>query len=221
MFAVTRKIHNPVNLSVVWWIVGDRARWSRSSLLSARETLEEQIAKIKKKDTSALVRERVTESPDYSREWKKKEKEKITESEIGRRHVEWVAEFNRFRPFNHTCCSSLKHRWPIDEGEKQNWRILNKPSLTMQRFCARPCVRIVYFRECFPLSIYRSIDRSIDRRKRAWREIDSTSLRTLFRRPQEIIFSNNELRERWIHFFIIIFFERWCIEVRFTNLRLT
>ena len=65
-----------------------------------------------------------------SRERKKKKSEW--------RHAGWVAEFNRSRPFNHTC-SSLKHRRPIDEGVRQNWRIFNKPSLTMQRFCTSSC----------------------------------------------------------------------------------
>lgn len=174
MPAVTRKIHNPVKL--VCRLMN--RQWSSASIsivLAVCSIKAWNKNKKKKGYEHTPERERVTESPGYSRSEKKKRKKN---RERGRRQAERVAEFNRSRPFNHTC-SSLKHRRPIDEGEKQNWRILNKPSLTMQRFCTRPCSYRAFLRMHFYLSINWLIVVS------TWREIDSTFLHIFFLRDRE------------------------------------
>lgn len=186
MPAVTRKIHNPVKL--VHRLMN--RRWSSASISIVLAVCSRKAWETKKDTT-----EKESQNRQAISGVRKKEKEK---TEGRRRHAERVAEFNRSRPFNHTC-SSLKHRRPIDEGEKQNWRILNKPSLTMQRFCMRPCSYRVFPRTLLYLPIDRSIVVS------AWREIDSTSLNILFPWPQKKLqnfaFSNNKLQEWWILFF--------------------
>lgn len=185
MPAVTRKIHSPVKL--VRRLMN--RRWSSASISIVLAVCSRKAWETKK----GHERERVTESPGYFRGEKKGEGKKQREGEDTPSESR-----NSIDPVRLTTPAL---RWSTDGRLMKGRSKTDASSISLHWRCnvfACGHVRIVYFRE--HSSIYRSIDRSIDRRERlAQNRFD------FFEYPfpltaRKITFSNNELRERWILF---------------------